>query len=204
MTPPSTFQLVGGHVALDLVNTVSWRGDPERRIERIPSFEAFVEWSIRAGLVRSGTGPQLMDSVATESGAAQAAAHDIRSVRDDLHSVLSAHLDGAVLPPPALRRLQLRFVEALESASLSSLPLAWELSLNSPADLVKACALHAGWLLQSDAVDRIGRCSNRACGWMFIDRSRNHNRRWCSSADCGNRDRAARHYARNRSTSSTR
>ncbi|MFD9792685.1 CGNR zinc finger domain-containing protein [Streptomyces sp. NPDC059070] len=29
-----------------------------------------------------------------------------------------------------------------------------------------------------------------------MDRTRGGTRRWCSSGDCGNRDRARRHYAR--------
>ncbi|MBV8733872.1 MAG: CGNR zinc finger domain-containing protein [Solirubrobacterales bacterium] len=35
---------------------------------------------------------------------------------------------------------------------------------------------------------------------MFLDSTRNHSRRWCSSGDCGNRARARRHYARSRQT----
>jgi predicted RNA-binding Zn ribbon-like protein len=48
--------------------------------------------------------------------------------------------------------------------------------------------------------DRLRRCDDDGCGWLFLDTTRNHSRRWCSSGDCGNRDRARRHYARNRTT----
>ncbi|MFJ9034356.1 CGNR zinc finger domain-containing protein [Streptomyces sp. NPDC102274] len=33
-----------------------------------------------------------------------------------------------------------------------------------------------------------------------LDRSRSGTRRWCSSGDCGNRDRVRRHYSRTRLT----
>ncbi|MFJ4124344.1 CGNR zinc finger domain-containing protein [[Kitasatospora] papulosa] len=36
------------------------------------------------------------------------------------------------------------------------------------------------------------------CGWFFLDRSRSGIRRWCSSQDRGNRDRARCHYSRTR------
>ncbi len=34
------------------------------------------------------------------------------------------------------------------------------------------------------------------CSWVFLDTSRGYRRRWCSSADCGNRARVRRHAAR--------
>ncbi|MEU2109343.1 CGNR zinc finger domain-containing protein [Streptomyces sp. NPDC019507] len=41
-------------------------------------------------------------------------------------------------------------------------------------------------------------CQGPGCGWLFLDRGRSHSRRRCSSGDCGERDRARRHYARTR------
>ena len=38
------------------------------------------------------------------------------------------------------------------------------------------------------------------CGWLFLDRSRNGSRRWCSMDDCGARAKARRLTARRRST----
>ncbi|MGH3319645.1 MAG: CGNR zinc finger domain-containing protein [Streptosporangiaceae bacterium] len=53
-------------------------------------------------------------------------------------------------------------------------------------------------LLQSSDLAALRRCQNSACGWLFLDRSRSHTRRWCSSADCGNRERVRRHASRHR------
>jgi hypothetical protein len=36
------------------------------------------------------------------------------------------------------------------------------------------------------------RCANPACRLLFEDGSRNHTRRWCDAAGCGNRDRVRR------------
>ena len=57
-------------------------------------------------------------------------------------------------------------------------------------------ALSANDLLFSDALHRIGQCSGRDCRWLWIDRTRNHTRRWCDMAVCGNRAKAHRHYQR--------
>jgi predicted RNA-binding Zn ribbon-like protein len=40
--------------------------------------------------------------------------------------------------------------------------------------------------------DRIKRCGNDQCRWLFIDRSKNRSRQWCESATCGNRQRVRR------------
>src|SRR5216683_551384 len=48
---------------------------------------------------------------------------------------------------------------------------------------------------------RVHRCEERSeegCGWLFLDETRNHSRRWCSMRDCGNRAKQRRHWQRNR------
>jgi predicted RNA-binding Zn ribbon-like protein len=38
----------------------------------------------------------------------------------------------------------------------------------------------------------------KACGWLFVDRTKNGNRIWCVGTACGNRTRAHRRYRRAR------
>jgi predicted RNA-binding Zn ribbon-like protein len=52
----------------------------------------------------------------------------------------------------------------------------------------------AGDLLAGPRLDRVRRCANPECGWLFLDDSRAGKRRWCSMASCGNRAKARRHY----------
>jgi predicted RNA-binding Zn ribbon-like protein len=51
------------------------------------------------------------------------------------------------------------------------------------------------------ALARVHRCAGaeaEECSWLFLDETRSGTRRWCSMADCGNRAKARRHYARRR------
>lgn len=64
-------------------------------------------------------------------------------------------------------------------------------------------AWYAAWVaadnylrLLEERPDRIRLCAGPVCVLHFYDISRNGSRRWCSMAACGNRDKAARHYAR--------
>jgi predicted RNA-binding Zn ribbon-like protein len=45
---------------------------------------------------------------------------------------------------------------------------------------------------------RIRRCEGERCVLLYYDTSRNRSRRWCDMAACGNRAKAAAHYARSR------
>lgn len=44
-------------------------------------------------------------------------------------------------------------------------------------------------LAQSGELERLKMCRSDECGWMFFDRSKPNNRRWCSSTGCGNREK---------------
>ncbi|CCF64487.1 CGNR zinc finger domain-containing protein [Nocardia cyriacigeorgica] len=60
-----------------------------------------------------------------------------------------------------------------------------------------------GWLAADDLLrllatspDRIRQCAHPDCVLFFYDTSKNGTRRWHSMATCGNRTKAARHYAK--------
>ncbi|MGV0586415.1 CGNR zinc finger domain-containing protein [Mycobacteroides chelonae] len=61
-----------------------------------------------------------------------------------------------------------------------------------------------GWLaadnlltLLAESPNRIKQCAHPQCVLFFYDTSKNGARRWHSMATCGNRTKAARHYAKN-------
>lgn len=61
-------------------------------------------------------------------------------------------------------------------------------------------AYSAAELTTTDELERVKMFEGGACGWLFVDLSRNRSRRWCSMEDCGNVIKARRHYARHRRT----
>ena len=101
----------------------------------------------------------------------------------------------AVVTPPGLRALLL---DALAHSDLTGPPMRWQLTPLQHPDIPRLLALQVLDLLQSPQLHLLRRCHGPGCGWLFLDRTRSHTRRWCSTSDCGNRDRARRHYARHR------
>lgn len=59
-----------------------------------------------------------------------------------------------------------------------------------------AVARSAAALVTSPDLARLRRRGGEACGWLFLDRSRNHSRQWCTMEDCGNLAKVRRFRAR--------
>jgi predicted RNA-binding Zn ribbon-like protein len=198
--------LVGGHVALDLVNTLSWRLDPVRLTERLADFRDLVAWAVRAEVVEPAEAARLRRAGEADPAAAAAALTSARRLREALYDVLNAQVTGTPADPtvptdaadPA--RLQPFLIQALRRARpRPDLPLRWTVAPDTPLDLVHRLTLAAVELLQDgELLAALKLCEGPGCGWLFLDRSRSHTRRWCSSGDCGNRERVRRHYARTR------
>lgn len=68
-------------------------------------------------------------------------------------------------------------------------------ALNRDRDPFLSTVLHEAMTLAfSPDAKRVRVCGN--CGWLFIDRTRNANKRWCIAGLCGSRTKARRYYAR--------
>ncbi|MER7816374.1 ABATE domain-containing protein [Streptomyces sp. NPDC096153] len=191
--------LIGGHPAVDLVNTVSWRLDPARRVDHLDDAQALVSWAQAAGLVDPGAAEALRAPAEDDPPGAESVLRRLRRVREVVHALLDAAVHGR---PPAEADLRAFHRLSLDAARRTpyvlSLPLSRRRAPSTFGELLDQLTLAAEELLADDEVLGVRLCQGPGCGWLFLDRSRSHSRRWCSSGDCGNRDRARRHYARTR------
>ncbi|MFH9400680.1 CGNR zinc finger domain-containing protein [Streptomyces sp. NPDC017638] len=195
--------LIGGHPVLDFANTVAWRTDPDRRVARVEGIEAWTRWAGRVELFTTEEATVLL-SPASPDGRVDPSRTSyelaaLEALRSALWEVLDALADNSHLPDGPWETLRRSILVARQQADLPpALPLRWQVRATGFADLAHALALQADELLAGPLVRRIRRCEGPGCGWFFLDRSRSGTRRWCSSGDCGNRDRARRHYHRSR------
>ena len=125
----------------------------------------------------------------------------IRALREDLHAVLGAVADGGDVDPARLTALRDAGAAALLRAGQSAaLPLRFAFGPARADDLPAGIALSVLDLLVVADLSRVRRCADDSCGWLYLDRSR----RWCSSADCGNRHRVQQFAARARRPGASR
>ena len=178
---------LGAPLALDLANSVA-QIRPGVTRDLLDSDEALDGWLDTEGerLPRLARGPQRYAA--------------FRELRDALHRLLTAAATGERLPPAAIKT-----VNAASARSAGHLRLAVrgkgsvvevagpDTPLDHALSLIARSAIE---LLAGPECERLRVCPAPSCGMFFLGRP---DQEWCSSA-CGNRARAARHYARRRGT----
>lgn len=178
------YHLSGGHIALDLSNTVSWRGDPARRFDRLGLPGFFAHWLRETGL-------------GTPDGDHAAALPAVRDLRELVYVLFA---DGRPSTADLARFAALLRAAYAHASPAPAFPVRWDVPVTSIDDVLPALVLRTDELLRSTAATQVHRCGGRGCAWLFVDTTRNHSRRWCRTDDCGNRERARRHYRKVRET----
>ncbi len=199
---PESIAIIGGHPALDLVNTVSWRHDTDRWRENLAVPLDLLTWAHRAGVLHEHHLTAMRFAMAEDPKTAERVLRRVHDLREQLYHHLADCIDdrGREQQIGGGSPLHRAFADAIAASNLTGTPARWTLEARAPLDITRVLALHALDLVQTMPPDRLRRCDDDGCGSLFLDTTRNHSRRWCSSGDCGNRDRARRHYTRKRTT----
>lgn len=161
------FRFLGGHPALDFINTVGGRTHTSatRYIvdrDRLETPRDLDEWIAEAKL-----------------GTARVSLERAIELREALYRIFLAVI--------ANRRPDAKDVallnRSLEAQQLSFHGAAASFTTNDPLAFI---ARSAAELLTSPEISRVRACGGESCGWLFLDTSRNRSRQWCDMADCGN------------------
>ena len=219
-TGDAPLTLIGGHAALDFANTAAWHASDAPR-ESLTTYGQFLQWAERASVLAAAERKRL--AVAADR-APTAAARVLRrtvALREAFYRAAAASAAGRAAADDDLRAVHAAHVDALAHATLrpatdvgDGYVVTWTVGSARPPRAPNesaAASLEARlevplWrlahaaaeLLTSGDVGRLRECEGHPCGWLFLDRSRNRSRRWCDSADCGNRARVRRHLDRRR------
>lgn len=192
------FELTGGAMALDFVNTLDERqGEPK---ELLTDYKRLLEWSEQAGALDAKTCARLGKAAASEPRKAKEALKRAREVREIMFSILAklthGDLAGRDLDPlnswigRTGARTRLSVIDGAVIRSYSDETTDFEAMLWPVVDSVAAL------LTDSDLRARIKLCEGERCAWAFVDMSRQGNKRWCDMSVCGNRAKAKRHRRR--------
>lgn len=172
---------------LDFVNTVS--GRPIYQRDDLVDASDLVDWAVAAGLL--GNDDHVKPSV-DESAQFKAAI----TLRENFYVAFAPSSAGEAQRDAALAFVARRAAQATRSARWlfegSRYEPRWP--QNSIESICDRLADEALLLLRSPAMDRVGSCAG--CGWLFLDTSRAHARRWCSMNACGVRDKMRRYHQR--------
>jgi predicted RNA-binding Zn ribbon-like protein len=180
--------LLGGALALDLVNTVDPRiGDDLE--EFLGSPDDLADWAALAGIARPGE-----RLAVTRRGFARTL-----STREALYRVFAAVARRQTPPAADLEQLRRDYARSVAAAALVRRSGAYSLQADARDEnavllpvLISALEL----LAAPDRLARVKECAGHGCGWLFVDTSRSGTRRWCRMGSCGSREKMARYRAR--------
>ena len=192
-------RLVGGNLALDLVNT---RTGPDDDV--LTGYAALVAWGVYAGDLTQAEATRLRRLSHGDPYGAGAAFTQALNTRDDLDEVFRPLAAGREPAAGALTRLRDREADALAHARLrTGDPFAWTWREDHTLGRPVRPAVHAAiQLLTTAALDRIKGCEG--CSFLFYDESKNRSRRWCSMDDCGTAEKMRRYVAARRTRTKNR
>jgi predicted RNA-binding Zn ribbon-like protein len=192
------FQLVAGHLALDFANTLDYRYDPDRLIDLLPSYERFLAFCRQSGVITAAQMRKLLDGLSESDS--QRVLKEVIEFREALYFLILSAVQGRRPDESHLRALngflsetrsvdeivwqKRRFVRGLRDVT------------ERPEEPLRLVVDAAVALITSPDIDNVRECIEKSCRWFFLDRSRNHSRRWCDMQLCGNRSKAKRFYAR--------
>lgn len=202
--------------ALDLLNSVATPWGTQ--IEWLGDGRDLLAWLDQAGLVPPEASMRFREMASSE--AIDEVAAQARELREWFRGFVATHA-GRRLEPSALadldkinrllardeayRQIEPRAIKAQgaprEAHDASALTLKWRQyrRWRTPKDLLLPIAEAIGDLICQADFERVKNCEGPTCTLWFHDISKNHTRRWCSMAVCGNRAKAAAHRGRKRS-----
>lgn len=192
---PGRPRFYGGTWCLDFANTVEPRGSAEE-LDLLGDYPALLGWSEQAGLLTTAQRRRIGRQ--TEDRAAHRAYDSAIVLREVVYRIFAAVAASKTPQSIDLQSLQGFYAEAQLHATpvLTDGRLEWtwrEQPLAYPAWRIATDAIE---LLRSDRLQRVKVCQP-SCGWLFLDTTKNHSRRWCSMRECGF-EAKARHQAERR------
>ena len=183
-------ELIGGHPAVDFVNTVSAWNSAEA-YDYLQDFSDFLRWNGMVGLLWDSAIARFEKRPAHERTEAHAEA--IR-LRDAMHRVFAARAAGNKLPQDAIDRINdvirvtvnWRRIAADADSGLKEICCVWDFRQAPAIAALGPVAWKAAELLELGELERIKECPGHDCAWLFFDTSKNRSRQWCSMKTCGN------------------
>jgi predicted RNA-binding Zn ribbon-like protein len=185
--PGSASRLIAGRLALDFANVQPSAHDL--------SWAEFVEFLVEATVVSEERGVRLESLERSEPAAVDAVLLKILRLRECVRAIFSAVEERREFPKTWVAPINeiLRITEGHDE--LVGQDGKWRLEFMGREGglewLLAVIARSAAELIVEGQTAPVKRCANADCGLFFYDESRTGQRRWCSMAVCGNRNKVA-------------
>jgi len=187
--------LIGGALCLDFANTLY--GHTDAIHEYLFDYRDLVLWSRHVGMLSAQRAGILLSKGEQVSAESEAVFHQAIQVRETIYRIFACLAHDESPNDDDLVKLHQVWLGNQSHTRLEQTGAGFELGWgNGDAmdSMLWPITRSAVELLTSDELKRVKQCGR--CDWLFLDRSRNRSRRWCSMDACGNRIKMARRYER--------
>lgn len=195
---PPRFELSGGVLCLDFVNTLDDRPTAHPK-ELLKSYIDLARFAEDTGILEETRVDALMKVSQMDPEGAQHVLRAAIELREAMYGIFRAILRKEPAPAMALAQLNVYAQDAAQNSRLVEVKGRFEWRFDDSTlfhSILWPIARSAAELLASDQLEFVRACESKTCQWLFLDMSRNHRRRWCKMNLCGNRAKARRFYAR--------
>jgi predicted RNA-binding Zn ribbon-like protein len=186
-------------LSLDFANTIEWR-DTNHPDESIRNYPDLLAWSRNKGILEEGDRRYLIEEAERHPIDADAVLTRALALREAVYHIVSAVAHGRTARETDFVVFNAELSRVLANSEIihTTDGFKWKYigERNELDRMLWPVILDATYLLTSDVPKRIGECAAEGCTWLFIDKSRNRSRQWCSMGSCGNRAKARRFYQR--------
>ena len=190
-------KLLGGRLCLDFANTLDWRGT-DRPQEFLNTFHDLLSWCRHVGICSQEETNKLYQMSDRSNAEAKLVLNRAITLREAIYRLLAASITVRNPKKEDLTVFNKNLCRTMKKSQITATSdgYAWDIAGNKmKLDWILNPIIHsAAEILVSDELKKVKTCADSACGWLFIDVSRNQSRRWCDMKDCGNRAKATRFY----------
>jgi predicted RNA-binding Zn ribbon-like protein len=195
----------GLELCLDFSNTIDWRNGRQGKTpsDNIRDYDGLVEWSRGHALIGTEEARSL-DRQVRQSGRGGSVFRRAIQLRETIYRVFSAIAHEKKPSDRDLQALNGFVSESMAKSKIVRVGEGFQLSCYgtevTPDMMLWPIARSAADLLTSDRLVDLRECANEeeGCGWLFLDDSKSHSRKWCSMKGCGNTAKARRFYEAHR------
>ena len=194
--PASMFDFSGNYLCLDFANTLQDRFSSPG--ELLNSYDDLVQWGQEAGILSEDEAVQLRAEATRHPEEAESVRQQAITLREAMYRIFYARLHDVSPEEGDLATLNAMLARAMTKASIHSSGNGFAWDWNSDTVELERInwpiARSAAELLTTEELESVRMCAAEDCGWLFLDTSKNHTRRWCDMKSCGNRAKARKHY----------
>ena len=190
-----TMLLDGGCFCFDFTNTLHSRTD-KSTYDYINTYNDILDWSERVKLLPNERLRVLRRYTDQNKKEAEKKLKEILDKREVLYTVFSSIIRNKIYDQSTTEEFNNTLSDSLSKLRLQinkqKINIGWDENEIDLMEPLWAVYKNAFDIITSTPINRIKEC--KACGWLFLDKSKNNSRTWCNMQSCGSIEKSKRYY----------